>query len=340
MIDIKRRRIIQGAAAIAVAPAAAILPGQARAAAEFTFKCGHDLPVAHAMHVRLLEASARIKTESGGRFDLQVFGNNQLGGDTDMLAQTRSGGMEMVLMPEIILGTLVPLAALNAVGFAFDSEERAHAAMDGQLGAFVRGKIAGAGLVAFDNIWENGFRQITSNAKPVKGPDDLKGFKIRVPVAPLWVSMYKAFGAGPTALNLSELYSALQTKIVEGQENPLSTIYTSKFYEVQKYCSLTNHVWNGYWPVMNKRAWAAVPQPLQEIVTRHVNRSAMDLRADVARLNASLETTLAQKGMTVNRTDPKPFREALRKAGFYDEWKKKFGSQAWDVLLQYAPGLA
>jgi tripartite ATP-independent transporter DctP family solute receptor len=339
MNDMTRRAFLQSSAATIALPVLAAVPIIARAA-EFNFKCGHDLPVTHPVHLRLLEAAQRIKAETQGRFDLQVYGNNQLGGDTDMLGQTRSGGLEMSLMPDVILGTLVPLASINGVGFAFNDDKAAHAAMDGDLGAHIRAGIGKSGLAVMENIWENGFRQLTSSSRPIRTPADLQGFKVRVPVAPLWVSMFKAFGAGPAALNFSELYSALQTRVVEGQENPLVTIDKAKLYEVQKYCSITNHVWNGYWLLMNPRRWNTLPAPIQDIVRKNMNRSAMDLRADVARLNPVLEQTLTQKGMIVNQTDPKPFREALRKAGFYAEWRKKFGEESWGALTKYAPDVA
>jgi tripartite ATP-independent transporter DctP family solute receptor len=339
MNDVTRRAFLQGSAAAIALPVLAALPVIAHAA-EFNFKCGHDLPATHPLHLRLVEAAQRIKAETHGRFDLQVYGNNQLGGDTDMLGQTRSGGLEMSLIPDVILGTLVPLASLNGVGFAFNDDKGAHAAMDGELGAHIRAGIGKSGLAVMENIWENGFRQLTSATRPIRTPADLQGFKVRVPVAPLWVSMFKAFGAGPTALNLNELYSALQTRIVEGQENPLTTIQTAKYYEVQKYCSITNHVWNGYWMLMNPPRWNALPPAIQEIVRRNLNLSAMDLRADVARLNPMLQQALAQKGMAINRPDPKPFRDALRKAGFYTEWRKKFGEESWALLTKYAPDVA
>jgi TRAP-type C4-dicarboxylate transport system substrate-binding protein len=168
----------------------------------------------------------------------------------------------------------------------------------------------------------------------------MRGFKIRVPPAPLVVSMFKALNAGPTALALGEVYTSLQTKVVDGQENPLTTIYADKFYEVQKYCSITNHQWNGDWLVMNPRTWNAVPKDLQAIVARNLDQSAVDLRSDVSRLNQSLVKTLTDKGLTINTTQAQPFRDTLNKSGFYAEWRKKFGAENWAVLAKYATGLS
>ncbi|QIG94182.1 TRAP transporter substrate-binding protein [Bradyrhizobium sp. 6(2017)] len=334
------RRTFLKTHATAVGAAYVALPPSLALAAPINFKIGHDQAATHPVHLRLVEAGERIKLQTNGQFLLQVFANSQLGGDTDMLTQTRSGALEMVLMPDIILGTLVPLASINAMGFAFDNEVDVHAAMDGDLGAHIRGRIAGSGLSVMRNFWENGFRQITSSTKPINHPEDLRGFKIRVPVAPLWVSMFKAFGCGPTAMNMNELYSALQTKVVEGQENPFSIIESAKFYEVQKYCSVTNHVWNGFWLSMNSRRWSAVPATVQDIVQEHLNRSAMDLRDDVVKQKDALRKSLVERGMVLNETDPKPFRDALQAAGFYAEWHKKFGEESWAVLTKYAKAIA
>ena len=174
------------------------------------------------MNARAKEMAAAIKAETNGRFDLQIFPNNQLGSDTDMLSQIRSGGVEFFTLSGLILATLVPAASINGIGFAFPDYDTVWKAMDGDLGAYVRGEITKANLVVMDKIWDNGFRQTTSSTKPINGPDDFKGFKIRVPVSPLWTSMFKAFDAAPASINFSEVYSALQTKIVEGQENPLA----------------------------------------------------------------------------------------------------------------------
>ena len=339
MSQMSRRAFLRTAAAAAALPTAAVLPRLAHAA-DFTFKIGHDLAESHPLHMRIVEAAKRITDETGGRFNLQVFANNQLGGDTDMLGQVRSGAIEMAFMPDMVLGTLAPIASITGVGFVFSAYPDVWKAMDGDLGATIRKGVNKTGLQVMDRIWDNGFRQITSNVKPINTPEDLRGFKIRVPSAPLWISMFKAFGAGPTAMNSSELYSALQTKVVEGQENPLSNIFTQKTYEVQKYCSLTNHMWSGYWVLMNGRAWKGVPNDIQQIVARHINQSALEQRSDVEKMNVALEKTLTDKGLTFNRPQLKPFQEALVKAGFYVEWRKKFGDEAWSVLTKYAHGLA
>jgi tripartite ATP-independent transporter DctP family solute receptor len=205
-------------------------------------------------------------------------------------------------------------------------------AMDGELGAYVRGQIQKSGLYAFEKMWENGFRQTTSSTRPIVTPDDFKGFKIRVPPSPLWTSMFKAFDAAPMSINFSEVYSALQTKIAEGQENPLVLIETAKLYEVQKYLSKTNHMWDGFWFLANGKAWAAMPKDVQALIEKNVNAMAVLQREDIAKANASVEKTLVDKGMQVSNVDTTAFRAKLQSAGFYKEWRGKFGEDAWKLI--------
>jgi TRAP-type transport system periplasmic protein len=300
--------------------------------AEFAYKFANNLPDTHPLNIRSREMAAAIKTETNGKFDLQIFPNNQLGADTDVLSQLRSGGVEFFTMSGLILATLVPAASINGMGFAFPDYPTVWKAMDGDLGAFVRKEVAKANIVAFEKIWDNGFRQTTSSTKPINGPTDYKGFKIRVPVSPLWTSMFKAFDASPASINFNEVYSALQTKIVEGQENPLALISTAKLYEVQKFCSLTNHMWDGYWFLANRRALEALPADIRSIVEKNVNAAALKARADTEKLNATVREDLAAKGLVFNQPDLAPFREKLRAAGFYSEWKTKYGEEAWAIL--------
>jgi len=301
-------------------------------AAEFSWRYANNNVVQHPMNVRLREAVERIREQSSGRMDIQIFPNSQLGGDTDMLSQLRTGAIQLFNLSGLILSVFVPLASINGLGFAFKDYDQVWSAMDGKLGELIRAAVAKSGLYAFAAMWDNGYRQVTSSTHPINAPEDLKGFKIRVPVSPLWTSMFKAFGASPASININEAYSAMQTRIVEGQENPLALIDLYKFYEVQKFVSLTNHMWDGFWTLANGRVWAGLPKDLQDIVERNLNAAAKLERADVAALNASLQGALAQKGMAFNATDADKFRAALRGAGFYADWKQKYGAEAWGVL--------
>jgi len=288
--------------------------------------------VTHPQSVRQQEAATRIKDATGGRVEIQLFPNNQLGSDTDMLSQLRSGAIDFFTLSGLILSTLVPVASINGVGFAFKDYTTVWPAMDGKLGAYVRGEIGKRGLIAMDKMWDNGFRQITSSTKPIRDPADLKGFKIRVPISPLWTSMFQAFGASPISINFSEVYSALQTKIAEGQENPLSLIAIAKLYEVQKYVSLTSHMWDGFWMLANRASFESMPKGLQDTVAQQLNRSALDERADIANLNDTVATDLKTKGLTFVEVDKPAFRTALTQARFYAEWRTKYGDEAWGLL--------
>jgi len=333
------RRTLLGASAISTIAIGA--PWAARAqSAEFTYKYANNLPVAHPMNQRAKEMADAIKAETNGRVEIQIFPSNQLGSDTDMLSQLRSGGIEFFTLSGLILSTLVPVASINGIGFAFPDYPSVWKAMDGDLGQYVRSQIAKANLVAMEKIWDNGFRQTTSSTKPIQGPDDLKGFKIRVPVSPLWTSMYKAFDSAPASINFSEVYTALQTKVVDGQENPLAIIATAKLYEVQKYCSLTNHMWDGFWFLANRRAWERLPENLRTVVAKHLNAAGLKEREDVAQLNAGLQKELTDKGMVINQPKAEPFRDKLRAAGFYAEWKGKYGDEAWSILEKYTGKLS
>ena len=336
---ITRRRLLAAVSLTLLGSTAA--PCIARAQqAQWTYKYANNLPETHPMNIRAREMAAAIKQETNGGFDLQIFPSSQLGSDTDTLSQIRSGGVEFFTLSGLILSTLVPAASINGMGFAFPDYDTVWKAMDGDLGAYIRAQIAKANLIAMERIWDNGFRQTTTSTKPVQTPDDFRGMKLRVPVSPLWTSMFKALDASPASINFNEVYSALQTKVVDGQENPLAIISTAKLYEVQKYCSLTNHMWDGFWFLANRRAWEALPDDIRGIVAKHINAAGLKERDDVAKLNATLQQDLAAKGLVFNRPDPAPFRDKLRAAGFYTEWKGKYGDEAWSLLERSVGKLA
>jgi tripartite ATP-independent transporter DctP family solute receptor len=323
-----RRQVLSAASAL---PLFSIASRPAHAA-EFTYKFATGQDPSHPVNKRAQEAIDRIRTATGGRLDIKLFPANQLGSDTDLLSQVRSGGVEFFNQASVVLSTLVPAAGIVNTGFAFHDYNEVWKAMDGPLGTYVRAQIEKAGILAMSKPWDNGFRHVTTSTKAVKTPDDLKGLKLRVPAAPMLSSLFTALGASPTPINFNEVYSALQTKLVEGQENPLAIISTARLYEVQKYCSLTNHVWDAYWILGNRKAVERLPKDIQEIVRRELEKAATDERADIAALSVSLRSDLASKGVQIIEPDKKAFKDALAKGTFYKDLRAKFGDEPWKLL--------
>ncbi|MFG1183983.1 TRAP transporter substrate-binding protein [Xanthobacter aminoxidans] len=323
-----RRHVLAAGAAL---PLFSILTRRGEAA-EFTYKYATGQDPTHPVNKRAQEALDRIREATSGRVEIKLFPANQLGSDTDLLAQVRSGGVEFFNLSTSILATLVPVSGIVNTGFAFPDYATVWKAVDGDLGKYIRTQIEKTGLVAPAKFWDNGFRQITSSTREIRTPQDLNGFKIRVPPAPMLTSVFKSLNAGATPINFNELYSALQTKVVEGQENPLAIIASTRLYEVQKSCSMTGHVWDGYVILGNRRAWGTLPEDVRAVITRELDKSAVDQRADIASLNQSLRADLTAKGITFIDVDREQFRKALASTPFYGEWKAKYGDEAWGLL--------
>lgn len=337
MIGLSRRRVVMGATALA---ASGLLPGwPAHAKSALRLKLGNDLPAAHPVNARLREAIAAIADETQGAVVIELFPNNQLGGDPSMLSQIRSGALELATFPGTVISTLVPVMALPGIGFAFTGYDKVWGSMDGALGDHLRARLAQAHLHPFHAVWDNGFRQITTSTKLIQTPADLARFKIRVPVVPLWVAMFKALQAAPVSIPLNEAYSSLQTRIADGQENPLSLINIAKFYEVQKFCSLTNHAWDGFWLVANEDVWRGLPADLQAILTKHLDAAALKERADIAQANITLRKDLEAKGLQFATVDPSAFRHALSVNGFYARARANYGEEAWSILEKFTGAL-
>lgn len=325
----RRKLVIASASAVGASIA---FPSLVWGQAQFKMKCANIMPADHPLNVRLSEASAKIKEQTNGQVEIGIFPSSQLGTDADMLSQVRAGAIDIFVQSGLILGSLVPVAAINGIGFAFSDYAKVWQAMDGPLGKNIQAAFLKSNLIAFDKMWDNGFRQALSTGKPIRTPDDLKAFKIRVPPSPLWTSLFKSLGAAPVSIPWAETYSALQTKMADGIENALATIYFSKMYEISKHVSYTNHMWDGFWTVANRKSMEALPASTRDIVVKTINDAAVKERADVEKLNGELATQLAQKGVQFTQVERGPFQEKLRQAGFYTEWKRRMGDEAWSLL--------
>jgi tripartite ATP-independent transporter DctP family solute receptor len=329
-MQITRRRIMQAAGVGALGVAA---PWIAKAAApEYRLKFGNIVSGDHPLNTSMAKARDRIVQETDGRVTIELFPKNQLGSDSDMLSQLRSGALELFAQTGVLMSTLVPVASISGVGFAYPTYDKVWESLDGPLGMHVRKAFADANLVCMERSWNHGYRQTTSSTKPILTPDDFKGFKIRVPPSPLWTSMFKSFGASPVSIPWAETYSAMQTRIADGLEQPLIGLLVDKMYEVQKHCSLTNHMWDGFWVLANRRVWEGIPGNLREIIERNINAEALKQRAEVEFMNATLQEELHKRGLEFHKVDNAAFRQKLTAAGFYADWRKRYGEEAWSLL--------
>lgn len=298
-------------------------------AAEASIKIGNSFPAAHPLNVRLKAAAQKVQEKTGGKLQVRIFADSALGGDSDMMSQVRSGALDAVCTSLLFFESMVPSANIAGLGFGYKNYDEVWKAWDGELGNYVRGKLSALGVTPLEKVYDNGFRQITNDVRPIQTVQDLAGLKIRVPTVRIQQSLFVSLGAAPTALSIKETYSALKTHIADGQENALTHVEFWKFYEVQKYCSLTNHMWDGLTVVVNTEKFKSLPADLREAFVTTFNDAALLQRADMVKLNTDLKTSLASKGLKINNVDPAPFRKKLLDSGFYKTWREAVGPEAW-----------
>jgi tripartite ATP-independent transporter DctP family solute receptor len=339
-MSLTRRDALSYGAKLGVASAVGLgLSGKKASAAEFNLKIGHGQTTAHPLDPRLKEAAEKIKTETGGRVEVQVLGNSALGSEAQMMTQVRSGSLDMLCTSILFLEGTFPAVSISGLAFAYKNNDEGWAAWDGEFGNYLRAGVEKQGILVFDKIFEHGFREMTSAVRPINQPEDLKGLKIRVPAWPILTSMCEQFGAAPTTIGIKEVYSALQTRIADGQENPLASIEFFKFYEVQKYCSMTNHIWDPFCMFASPRRMNALPKDIQGIVISNINAAALKQRAEMRHLNETLRTKLSDSGLIFNDPDIGLFRKKLSELGFYKHWKEKYDPAAWALLEKYTGAL-
>lgn len=236
---------------------------------------------------------------SGGKLKIRAFGSASLGSDIQMQNALIGGAQEMMVGSTATLVGITPEMALWDTPFLFANEQEADAVLDGPVGQKLLDKLQEKGLVGLV-YWENGFRNLTNNRRPVQTLEDLNGIKLRVMQNNVFLDTFRTLGANAVPLAFSELFTALETQAVDGQENPFNTILTSKFYEVQKHLTVTNHVYSPWIMLASKRWWEGLSAAEQDIVMSAA-RTARDFeRADTRAEAARALSELEAKGMTVN----------------------------------------
>jgi TRAP-type transport system periplasmic protein len=221
---------------------------------------------------------------------------------------------------------------IQGLPFAFTSSEQVYRAMDGELGAHLGKELAAKGIHCFARgLMENGFRHISTLDRPIESADDLVGVRMRIPGGRIFADLFESLGAVPVVVNIAELYDALKTRRVQGQENPLVVTEVNRLYEVTRYVAITNHMWSGFNMLANRRFWVGLPTDVQAIIELNVATHVARQRDYTRRLNRELPSRLAQRGLVFNTAESDSFRRRLG-AGFYRRWKAELGTTAWRLL--------
>ena len=229
-----------------------------------------------------------------------------------------------------IIGTVVPSANVQGIPFAFH-DEAGLGAIDGDLGDYLAKEMAAKGIYAVPRCcFENGFRQISCSLRPIRTVDDLNGLKMRSPDTPIYIECWQALGATPVAVNFNKIYESLKTGQADAQDNPLNVVELLKLYEVQKYISLTNHIWSGFNLIANLKMWQRFPPDVQRVIQRNAEKYVKLQRGDTDTMNHDLAPRLAQRGMMINQPDAAGFRARL--GSYYARWKGTIGPKAWALL--------
>jgi TRAP-type transport system periplasmic protein len=308
----------------------------ANAAAKWTGRQFHNQPAASHQHVFLVDMWKQIAKETDGRLVVDVFPqNNQIpGSDPAALDMLHRGDLEFFTLMGGILGRLVPAAEIQGLPFAFSSHQQVHQLNDGELGRYIGKECAAHGIYRFQfGLMENGFRQVGMIDKPIKVATDLENMSIRVPDGEMFRDLFNSLGAKPVTINIRELYDSLKTRKVDGQENPLVITEVNKLYEVGKYQSMTNHMWSGFNLLANMKFWNRLPEDIQQLVQKNVQKYVAMQRLYTDELNRRLETSLELRGQIFNTADGASFRKALEN-GFYRRWKQQLGNTGWNLLEQ------
>jgi tripartite ATP-independent transporter DctP family solute receptor len=313
----------------------AVLPKPASSQASLgKMSMGSIMPTKHPASTFVEDAVQAIKKETNGAIEINFFPSSMLGSEASMQSQLRSGAIDFVVHSCSFLQTVVPVAGIPTVAYAYNDYKTLWASLDGTLGAYIKAALEKAGMTAF-KIVDAGFRHITTSVRPINTVADLNRLKIRVPPSPLLTSLFEMLGAAPVNITAGELYTSLQAKVADGMEGSLVNVDTFKVFEVQKYCSKTSHAWDGLWMIARTRSWKAFPPEVREVIQRNFEDYAVKQQKEFARMEAELEGTLKSKGLIINEPERGQFREALELAWYYKQWKGKFGPDAWAKLEQY-----
>ncbi|GGW57574.1 TRAP transporter substrate-binding protein [Vreelandella hamiltonii] len=262
-----------------------------------------------------------VEEKTGGALRVDVGGNSQYGDDMEALTLMRMGTLAFSTNSQGATSSVVPQFSVLGLPFLFDSLPAAWEVMDGEVGEELKRLAEEQNLVVL-GLWDNGIRHVSNSVRPIETPADLQGLKIRTPPDEMTVNIFEALGANPTPMNFSELYIALEQGVVDGQENPLMNIYSSRLYEVQDYITLTGHKYESTPLLMSKIMWDMLTPEQQQAVQEAADEAGQFNRQASLEADAKLRIQLEDAGVVINEVDTAPFIEAT--ASVYGLWSEEY----------------
>jgi tripartite ATP-independent transporter DctP family solute receptor len=293
-------------------------------------KLGHAVAPEHPYHLGAVRFSELVAQRTNNRVKIDVYPSTQLGNERDMVEGLQLGTIDLVVTSTGPLGGFVPKMFVVDLPFLFRDREHAYKVLDGPIGRDLLDAFSAKGIKGLA-FWENGFRQITNNVRPIEKPEDLKGIKIRTMENKVHLASFKAFGASPTPMAWSEVYTALQQKTIDAQENPIAIIYHQKIFEVQKYLALTGHFYSPTPLLMSLKVFESLPKDIQKIMLDTAIECATYERNLLRDSEAKQIAEVKAKGMQVTTPNKKPFLDAA--APVYKEFEAQFGKETIDRIV-------
>lgn len=292
-------------------------------------KLGHTGVVNHFYQEGCEEFAKLVNEKTNGQVTVEVYPSDQLGNQRSSVEGCQIGTQDMVLTSSMILANFDESIGVFDLPFLFPDRETAYKAMDGEVAEAIAADFEDIGLV-FLGWWENGFRHITNNKRPIEKPEDLKGLKIRTPESAVYIATFEELGAAPTPIAFGELFSALQLKTVDGQENPAGHVITQKFYEVQDYISLTGHFYTAEPLVMSKIVYDKMPANVQEALKEAGKEAGEFERKRSEELEKEYLQEIEEIGMTITKPDIKAFQDAVKPV--IEQYKDVYGENLTKLL--------
>jgi tripartite ATP-independent transporter DctP family solute receptor len=287
----------------------------------------------HSSSIAMQQFKKEVDAASKGTLVIEVFDNMQLGGAQENVTQARAGTIHMTWVGMAFLSRTVPELEAVSLPFMFPSREIAYKVMDGPVVDLIEGKMADKGFTSL-GFMELGARQVTNSVRPIKTMADLKGLKIRMQPNETHLATFRALGANPLAMDIKEVYSAMEQRVIDGHENPYALILTSRFFEVQKHVSNTAHFFDFIAVVANKKKFESLSADHQKIVRTAMTNAIGAQRVMATKADGEALIELQKKGMIFTAM-PESEREAMRKAtaGVVEDIKKRLGAPLVDQVL-------